>query len=460
MMLVLRTAMFGLRLGSLNRELSRPVVEGEVMQRSIEPIWILGAGGHAKVVIEAIRAGGEFEICGILDDNIERHGTTIRGIPIVDSMTSEAIARHQVRNAVIAIGDNRTRARLASELGGLVSWPAVIHPRAIVDSASTLGEGTVVCAGAVVQTDTRIGQHAILNTACSVDHDCDVGDFAHIAPGCHIAGGVQIGDGVLVGIGSSIIPGRGIGNWAIVGAGAVVVANLPASCVATGVPARVTRRIDGSAIAPATPRSYATTAKRAFDFGAAFIGAVLLAPVWLLVAILILATMGRPIFFKQPRPGRDSEPFTILKFRTMRDAIGADGQLLSDAERLTAFGSFLRKLSLDEIPQLLNVLRGDLSLVGPRPLLMQYLPLYSPEQARRHNVRPGITGWAQVNGRNSLDWNEKFALDVWYVDNWSLRLDLRILFRTIFKVFRRDGISAAGVPTMTAFTGGVEEPAA
>lgn len=429
------------------------------MHGSREPIWILGAGGHAKVVIEAIREAGEFKIGGILDDDVDRHGTALRGVSIVDSMTPDAVNRHQIKHAVIAVGDNKIRSSIAQRLDGFVSWPTIVHPRAIVASGSNLGEGTVVCAGAVVQTDTRIGRHVILNTASSVDHDCVVGDFAHIAPGCHIAGGVCLGDGVLAGIGTSMIPGRNIGQWSIVGAGAVVVVDLPEMCVATGVPARVIRRIDPETATDPTLRRFARSAKRTFDVAAAVIGVVVLTPIWLVVGILILATMGRPIFFRQQRPGRSGKPFTILKFRTMHGAIGTDGELLSDAERLTAFGSLLRKTSLDEIPQLLNVLNGDLSLVGPRPLLMQYLPLFTTEQARRHDVRPGITGWAQVNGRNSLDWEEKFALDVWYVDHWSLWLDLRILARTALKVVRRDGISGAGVATMTAFTGSADKSA-
>jgi sugar O-acyltransferase (sialic acid O-acetyltransferase NeuD family) len=429
------------------------------MDRPTEPIWILGAGGHAKVVIETIREAGQFEIGGILDDNTSRHGTTVRGIPIVDSMTPEAVARHGIKHAVIAIGDNRTRERLAERFAGLVSWQTVVHPRAIVDAASTLGDGTVVCAGAVVQPDTTIGRHVILNTASSVDHDCVVGEFAHIAPGCHIAGGVKIGDGVLVGIGSSIIPGCSVNEWSIVGAGAVVVGDLQAKCVATGVPARVTRNLELTARQASIKHVPTQRFKRALDLTAAAIGVVLFSPVMLVVALLIFATMGRPIFFRQTRPGRLGKPFNIMKFRTMSNASGENGQLLSDSERMTAFGSLLRKLSLDEIPQLFNVVRGDLSLVGPRPLLMQYLPLYSKEHARRHDVRPGITGWAQVNGRNSLSWEEKFALDTWYVDNWSLRLDLRIMFRTVLSVFRREGISAAGVATMTTFTGGIEESA-
>src|SRR4051812_48699521 len=260
------------------------------MAQPSEPIWILGAGGHAKVVIEAIREAGGFDIAGVLDDNVSRHGTTLRGVPIVDAMTADAIARHGVKNAVIAIGDNRTRAKLAERFDGLVTWQTIIHPRAIVDASSALGEGTVVCAGAVVQAETAVGKHAILNTASSVDHDCAVGDFAHIAPGCHIAGGVKIGDGVLVGIGSSIIPGCSIERWSIVGAGAVVVGNLPEKCVATGVPARVTRRLD---VAPHPPTSKSPSAhrmKRALDLAAASIGVVLLSPVMLMVALLLVAT--------------------------------------------------------------------------------------------------------------------------------------------------------------------------
>ena len=163
--------------------------------------------------------------------------------------------------------------------------------------------------------------------------------------------------------------------------------------------------------------------------------------------------IGAPVFFRQQRPGLHGQPFQMVKFRTMTDARGPDGALLPDAERLTPFGRFLRSASLDELPELWNVLRGDMSLVGPRPLLMEYLPLYTPEQARRHAVRPGITGWAQVNGRNALSWEEKFALDVWYVDHQSLALDIRILWLTARKVLAREGISAAGEATMGKFTG-------
>lgn len=167
--------------------------------------------------------------------------------------------------------------------------------------------------------------------------------------------------------------------------------------------------------------------------------------------------LGSPVLFRQTRPGLHGKPFQMIKFRTMRDAIGPDGQPLPDSERMTHFGSFLRSASLDELPELWNVLKGDMSLVGPRPLLIEYLPLYSPEQARRHEVRPGVTGWAQINGRNALNWEEKFRLDVWYVDNQSFWLDLKILALTVKKVFVREGISAAGEATMTRFTGSPKE---
>jgi lipopolysaccharide/colanic/teichoic acid biosynthesis glycosyltransferase len=169
--------------------------------------------------------------------------------------------------------------------------------------------------------------------------------------------------------------------------------------------------------------------------------------------ILVRYKLGSPIFFKQIRPGLDAKPFEMIKFRTMIDACSANGALLPDSERLTPFGSFLRSTSLDELPELWNVLKGDMSLVGPRPLLMEYLPLYSSTQARRHEVRPGITGWAQVNGRNSLSWEEKFELDVWYVDNRSFWLDIKILFMTVKKVLLREGISGEGEVTMSKFTG-------
>lgn len=193
--------------------------------------------------------------------------------------------------------------------------------------------------------------------------------------------------------------------------------------------------------------------KRLFDFFMALIALVLLLPVIAIVAWQIRRKLGSPVLFRQVRPGLHGKPFEMIKFRTMRDAVDAQGNPLPDSERMTPFGSFLRSSSLDELPELWNVLKGDMSLVGPRPLLMEYLPLYSPEQARRHEVRPGVTGWAQVNGRNAISWPDKFRLDVWYVDNRSLWLDIKILFLTVKKVLVRDGISAEGEATMSKFTG-------
>jgi len=193
--------------------------------------------------------------------------------------------------------------------------------------------------------------------------------------------------------------------------------------------------------------------KRLFDLFASTLGLLLFAPVIAFLAWQIRRKLGSPVFFRQTRPGLHGKSFQMVKFRTMRDAIGLDGTPLPDAERMTPFGSFLRSASLDELPELWNVLKGDMSLVGPRPLLMEYLPLYSAEQARRHEVRPGVTGWAQINGRNALSWEEKFGLDVWYVDNQSFWLDLKILALTVKKVFVREGISATGEVTMPRFTG-------
>ena len=193
--------------------------------------------------------------------------------------------------------------------------------------------------------------------------------------------------------------------------------------------------------------------KRVFDFVVALLALLLLALPLLALVLLIRRKLGNPVLFRQVRPGLQGRPFTMVKFRTMTDERGSDGALLSDAQRLTSFGRFLRASSLDELPELWNVLRGDMSLVGPRPLLMEYLPLYTLEQARRHEARPGITGWAQVNGRNAISWADKFALDVWYVDHRSLWLDVEILWRTVRKVLVRDGISAAGEATMPKFTG-------
>ncbi|MGY6704788.1 sugar transferase [Roseinatronobacter sp.] len=193
--------------------------------------------------------------------------------------------------------------------------------------------------------------------------------------------------------------------------------------------------------------------KRLMDFFGAGIGLILLSPVLILVAVLIRRQMGAPVLFRQTRPGLHGKPFQMIKFRTMRNAVDAQGNPLPDSRRLTKLGRFLRASSVDELPELWNVLKGEMSLVGPRPLLMEYLPLYSPEQARRHEVRPGVTGWAQINGRNAISWDEKFALDVWYVDNRSLWLDLKIIWLTIRKVVKREGISAAGEATMPKFNG-------
>lgn len=193
--------------------------------------------------------------------------------------------------------------------------------------------------------------------------------------------------------------------------------------------------------------------KRGFDFLIAFFSLSVLAFPLAVLAVIIRVKLGAPVIFRQIRPGLNSKPFEMVKFRTMTEQYDSDGVLLSDALRLTPFGRFLRSTSLDELPALWNVLIGDISLVGPRPLLMQYLPLYTEHQARRHNVRPGITGWAQVNGRNAISWEEKFDLDLWYVDNHTIWLDMKILAITVLRVLERDGISAKGEATMSAFTG-------
>ena len=193
--------------------------------------------------------------------------------------------------------------------------------------------------------------------------------------------------------------------------------------------------------------------KRIFDFFVGLMAMVLLAPVFVMIAWKIRRKLGSPVLYKQVRPGFHGQPFKMIKFRTMRDTVDEQGRPLPDSERMTPFGNFLRSASLDELPELWNVLKGEMSLVGPRPLLMEYLPLYTPEQARRHEVRPGITGWAQVNGRNAITWDEKFRLDVWYVDNASLWLDMKILYLTLKKVYSREGINARNEVTMPKFTG-------
>lgn len=193
--------------------------------------------------------------------------------------------------------------------------------------------------------------------------------------------------------------------------------------------------------------------KRLLDFTVSIIALIVLSPLLAVISLLVAARLGRPILFTQIRPGLNCKPFAIYKFRTMTNERDTASKLLPDAERLTPLGSFLRSTSLDELPELFNVLKGDMSLVGPRPLLMQYLDRYTPEQTRRHEVRPGITGWAQINGRNTLTWEEKFALDVWYVDHCSLWLDVKIIMLTVWKVIKREGISEQGQATVSYFDG-------
>ncbi|EIL8447485.1 sugar transferase [Clostridium perfringens] len=193
--------------------------------------------------------------------------------------------------------------------------------------------------------------------------------------------------------------------------------------------------------------------KRIFDIIASLGGLIVFSPIIIVVAILVRVNLGSPILFTQDRVGKNNKIFKMMKFRTMKDGIDKYGKLLPDSERLTNFGKILRSTSLDELPELINILKGDMSLIGPRPLLIEYLPLYSEEQKRRHNVLPGLTGWAQVNGRNSISWGEKFKLDVYYVNNWSLGLDLKIFFLTFYKLFNREGINQDGESTVEDFNG-------
>ena len=201
---------------------------------------------------------------------------------------------------------------------------------------------------------------------------------------------------------------------------------------------------------------YCTFFKRIIDFTLSVIGLLVFSPLLLVLFMLLAFANGGKVFFWQDRPGRNGKVFRLFKFKTMNDRTDAAGKLLPDKDRLTGIGRFIRSTSMDELPQLINVLKGDMTLVGPRPLLIKYLPLYSPEQARRHEVRPGITGWTQVNGRNNLSWEEKFKLDVWYVDNLSFLLDIKILFKTVLKVFKREGINQGGQATMEAFSGNLK----
>lgn len=200
-------------------------------------------------------------------------------------------------------------------------------------------------------------------------------------------------------------------------------------------------------------KKFESIIKRLFDILCALGGLIVLSPIFIICAVLIRIKLGSPVFFRQRRIGKGNKEFEIIKFRTMKDAFDKNGNPLPDDQRMTKLGGILRSLSLDELPELINILKGDMSLIGPRPLLVQYLPLYNERQIKRHDVTPGLTGWAQINGRNSLTWNEKFELDVWYVENWNLILDIKIFFMTFYKVFKREGISQEGQATMEFFNG-------
>ena len=200
-------------------------------------------------------------------------------------------------------------------------------------------------------------------------------------------------------------------------------------------------------------KKFESIIKRLFDILCALGGLIVLLPIFIICAVLIRIKLGSPVFFRQRRIGKGNKEFEIIKFRTMKDAFDKNGNPLPDDQRMTKLGGILRSLSLDELPELINILKGDMSLIGPRPLLVQYLPLYNERQIKRHDVTPGLTGWAQINGRNSLTWNEKFELDVWYVENWNLILDIKIFFMTFYKVFKREGISQEGQATMEFFNG-------
>lgn len=200
-------------------------------------------------------------------------------------------------------------------------------------------------------------------------------------------------------------------------------------------------------------KKFESIIKRLFDILCALGGLIVLSPIFIICAVLIRIKLGSPVFFRQRRIGKGNKEFEIIKFRTMKDAFDKNGNALPDDQRMTKLGGILRSLSLDELPELINILKGDMSLIGPRPLLVQYLPLYNERQIKRHDVTPGLTGWAQINGRNSLTWNEKFELDVWYVENWNLILDIKIFFMTFYKVFKREGISQEGQATMEFFNG-------
>ena len=394
--------------------------------------------------LEALLDMGDTVVVGAV--SADGSGLADLGVPVLGrSDDIDKITLRQSVNALcVAIGDNEARRRISSKLTESGHHVTLAVSRfSMVSSTASIGPGSQLMPGSVVNAASVIGAGVIVNTNASVDHDCLVGEYVHIGPGAVVGGGVSLGATCFVGLGARVLPGLSIGEGAVVGAGAVVITDVAADTTVVGVPARPIRR-DGASVT----MTQADRFRRLVDVVVGCFGIIVASPVMALSALVIRVTAGRGVIYRQRRLGLAGRPFELLKFRSMRHPRpGREGPEF-DNERLTTVGRWLRATSLDELPSLWNLLRGDITLVGPRPLPVHYWDRFVGDEYERFEVRPGITGLAQVSGRNQLDWPERLATDVEYVRTRSLRGDVRILARTVPAVLGRSGVDHAAGVTM------------
>ncbi|MCX8129597.1 MAG: NeuD/PglB/VioB family sugar acetyltransferase [Clostridia bacterium] len=425
----------------------------------MKSLAIIGAGGHGMVAAEIAQLMGNWREIVFLDKKEDIKDRI--GFPVIGVCEEWEKLDPEKWDFFVAFGDSGLRLRLIEKLNHRgVTLPILIHPCSTISRFCKLGQGSIVMAGCVVNCQVYVGKGCILNTGCSIDHECILEDGVHISPGAHVGGVVRIGKYTWICIGASISHDITIGAGVVIAAGAVVIDNIPDNVMAAGVPASVKKRLadaeDGESgkavqIADKTlkenkrsihgakdfPRSIQILLKRMFDIVFAVFGLMILWPVMACAALYVRIKSPGPVIFKQTRTGYKGKPFIIYKFRTLTNDRDLYGNLLPAAERIKPWGLILRKTDFDELPQLINVLKGEMSLVGPRPLFDHYMRLYTPAQMKRHDMKPGITGLTQVGRSSSLTWKQRFDNDLYYVENWSLWLDFKILFRTFLKMFKK-----------------------
>ena len=418
----------------------------------MKDLVIIGAGDFGREIANVVErincVKSEWNLLGFIDDNIEIQGKKIDGYSVIG--TSEWLNNRQDEiYAICSLGVAKTRKKVISKFTNLnIKWATLIDPDARLYKDCEVGAGSIICGGSILAINTKVHNHVIVNLNCTLGHDDIICDYCVINPGVNVSGKVLINECVDLGTGVKAIQGLTVGKNSTVGAGAVVIKDVPENCTAVG-----TTNIKKGKIVIHKKGFYERHIKRIQDFLCALLALIVLSPVFVIIAILVKIKLGSPILFKQERPGLNEQIFTLYKFRTMTDECDEKGELLPDEVRLTKFGKALRATSLDELPELLNIIKGDMAVVGPRPLLVRYLPLYNDDQKKRHLVRPGFTGYAQVNGRNTVSWEDKFAMDVWYANHITFVGDLKIILATVSTVFKREGISSETSATMEEFCG-------